>query len=110
MSISASSTHRPIGKRLIRSTFRQFLDSETSAGMLLMIVALLAIVTANSPLASVYFATLHISIGPMGLQHWINDALMALFFLLVGLEIKRKMLDGGLSSWSHRILVPSSAS
>ncbi|WP_431324838.1 Na+/H+ antiporter NhaA [Rhizobium sp. YTU87027] len=104
-----SLSHRPIGQGLIHSTFRRFLDSETSAGMLLMIVALLAIVTANSPLASVYFATLHLSIGPMSLQHWINDALMALFFLLVGLEIKREVLDGQLSSWSRRILPGAAA-
>jgi NhaA family Na+:H+ antiporter len=102
-----SLSHRPIG--LIHSIFRRFLDSETSAGVLLMIVALLAVVTANSWLASVYFATLHVSIGPMSLQHWINDALMALFFLLVGLEIKRETLDGQLSSWSRRILPGAAA-
>jgi len=104
-----SLSHRPIGKRLIYSAFRRFLDSETSAGMLLMMVALLAIVTANSPLAFVYFDTLHVSIGPMSLQHWINDALMALFFLLVGLEIKREMLDGQLSSWTRRVLPGAAA-
>ncbi|WP_027512788.1 Na+/H+ antiporter NhaA [Rhizobium sullae] len=104
-----SLSHRPSGQGLIHSTFRRFLDSETSAGLLLMIVALLAIVIANSPLASAYFAALHVSIGPMSLQHWINDALMALFFLLVGLEIKREMLDGQLSSWSRRILPGAAA-
>lgn len=66
--------------------------------------ALLAIVTANSPLASDFFAALHAYIGPLSLQHWVNDALMALFFLLVGLEIKREMLDGHLSSWGRRLL------
>lgn len=88
----------------INSTLRRFLDSESSGGLLLMASALLAIVTANSPLASDYFAALHAYIGPLSLQHWVNDALMALFFLLVGLEIKREMLDGHLSSWGRRLL------
>lgn len=74
-----------------------------------MAVALAAIVTANSPLAEGYFHALHIYLGPLSLLHWINDALMALFFLLVGLEIKREMLDGQLSSWSRRILPGAAA-
>jgi Na+:H+ antiporter, NhaA family len=93
----------------IKSTLRHFLDSEASGGLVLMSVALLAIVTANSPLAEDYFHALHIQIGPLSLLHWINDALMALFFLLVGLEIKREMLDGQLSSWSRRILPGAAA-
>ncbi|MFJ6326920.1 MULTISPECIES: Na+/H+ antiporter NhaA [unclassified Rhizobium] len=92
----------PVGR--INSTLRQFLDSEASGGLVLMFVAALAIVTANSSLASSYFSTLHAHIGPLSILHWINDALMAIFFLLVGLEIKREMLDGQLSSWSRRIL------
>ena len=69
-----------------------------------MAVALLAILTANSPLADSYFSALHAKIGPLSVQHWINDALMALFFLMVGLEIKREMIDGQLSSWERRLL------
>ncbi|NTJ63103.1 Na+/H+ antiporter NhaA [Agrobacterium rhizogenes] len=92
----------PVGR--INSTLRQFLDSEASGGLVLMFVAAFAIVTANSSLASSYFSALHAHIGPLSILHWINDALMAIFFLLVGLEIKREMLDGQLSSWSRRIL------
>src|SRR6478735_2326437 len=88
----------------IKSTLRQFLDSEASGGLILMAVAALAIVVANSPVADVYFHALHVYLGPLSLQHWINDALMAVFFLLVGLEIKREMLDGQLSSWGRRAL------
>lgn len=54
-----------------------------------MAVALLAIIVANSPWATAYFSSLHIYVGPLSVQHWINDALMAAFFLMVGLEIKR---------------------
>lgn len=89
---------------LIRSTMRSFLDSETSGGLVLMGIAALAILVANSPLAEGYFSLLHAYLGPLSVAHWINDALMAVFFLLVGLEIKREMLDGQLSSWSRRIL------
>ncbi|SEH69078.1 Na+:H+ antiporter, NhaA family [Rhizobium tibeticum] len=93
----------------IRSTLRQFLDSEASGGLILMAVAALAIVVANSPVAETYFHALHVYLGPLSIQHWINDALMSVFFLLVGLEIKREMLDGQLSSWSRRILPGAAA-
>lgn len=67
--------------------------------------AAMALVVANSPLAPGYFAALKVefgfAIGGLHLSesvlHWINDGLMALFFLLVGLEIKREVLDGQLS-------------
>nr|WP_314092366.1 Na+/H+ antiporter NhaA [uncultured Shinella sp.] len=98
-----------ISKGRIQSTLRQFLDAEASGGIVLMAVATLAIITANSALAENYFHILHVYIGPLSLQHWINDALMAVFFLLVGLEIKREMLDGQLSSWSRRILPGAAA-
>ncbi|NTJ44212.1 Na+/H+ antiporter NhaA [Agrobacterium larrymoorei] len=96
-------------KGRINSTLRKFLDNEASSGLVLMGVALLAIIVANSALAESYFHLLHIYIGPLSLQHWINDALMALFFLMVGLEIKREMTDGQLSSWSRRILPGAAA-
>jgi len=91
-------------KGRINSTLRRFLDSEASGGLVLMVVAFLAIVVANSPLAPRYFSALRAHIGPLSVQDWINDALMAVFFLMVGLEIKREMLDGQLSSWTRRLL------
>lgn len=94
----------PSESRRAYQTLRAFLHNEASGGLILMAVAFLAIVTANSPLAPVYFQALRSYIGPLNLLHWINDALMAVFFLLVGLEIKREMLDGQLSSWTRRLL------
>ncbi|WP_454854689.1 Na+/H+ antiporter NhaA [Rhizobium binxianense] len=93
----------------IQSTLRHFLDNEASGGIVLMAAAVLAIIVANSPVDDVYFHILHVHVGPLSLQHWINDALMSVFFLLVGLEIKREMLDGQLSSWSRRILPGAAA-
>ena len=98
-----------MSKGRIQSTLRHFLDNEASGGVILMFVAALAIVTANSPMADAYFNILHVYVGPLSIQHWINDALMAVFFLLVGLEIKREMLDGQLSTWSRRILPGAAA-
>ncbi len=86
------------------SVLRSFLHSEAAGGVLLMIAAALAMLVANSALANRYFHGLHTPVGPMSLLHWINDGLMAIFFLMVGLEIKRELIDGHLSSWTDRAL------
>ena len=87
-----------------RSALREFLTSEAGGGIVLIAVAAIALIVANSPLAPAYFEALHAKIGPLSLLHWINDLLMAGFFLLVGLEIKRELLDGQLSTWPRRLL------
>ena len=84
---------------------KTFLQSDTGAGTLLVLAAVLAMVVANSSLATPYAATLaadlKLGFGALSLTktvlHWINDGLMAVFFLFVGLEIKRELLDGELS-------------
>ncbi|KAB2665259.1 Na+/H+ antiporter NhaA [Brucella tritici] len=88
----------------IHNTIRNFLDSESSGGLLLIASAIAALLVANSQLSEAYFGALHAYLGPLSVQHWVNDALMAIFFLMVGLEIKREMVDGHLSSWPRRIL------
>jgi Na+:H+ antiporter, NhaA family len=87
-----------------QSAFREFLASESAGGIVLMAAAALALIVANSPLAASYFSALSTYVGPLNVEHWINDGLMAVFFLLVGLEIKREFLDGQLSTWPRRIL------
>lgn len=96
--------HAPAPLRRPFSAFRSTLTSEAGGGLVLMASAVLALVVANSPLAERYFAVLQAKVGGLSVLHWINDALMALFFLLVGLEIKREMLDGRLRTWPDRIL------
>lgn len=96
-----------------RSALRAFLNSEAAGGIILIGAAALAMVVANMPgLSTGYFDLLHAQTGPvispkygpMTVHLWINDAMMAIFFLLVGLEIKREFVDGRLSTWEHRRL------
>src|SRR5215210_1908932 len=87
-----------------RSALRAFMSSEAVGGVLLMAAAGSALILANSPFAPAYRSLVQLEIGPMSIHHWINDGLMALFFLLVGLEIKREFLDGRLASWERRRL------
>ena len=95
-----------------RSALRALLKSEAGGGIVLMAAAALALIVANSPLADVYQHLLHLEtgpplspkLGPMTIHLWINDGLMAVFFLLFGLEIKREFVDGRLSTWDRRRL------
>ncbi|MEJ7933241.1 Na+/H+ antiporter NhaA [Sphingobium sp. AN558] len=86
------------------STARAFLAHEAAGGIVLILAAFAAIMLANSRLAPLYFGGLDAQAGGLSLLHWINDGLMALFFLLVGLEIKREVLGGQLARWSDRSL------
>ncbi|WP_265587145.1 Na+/H+ antiporter NhaA [Sphingomicrobium arenosum] len=91
----------------IAPALRDFLQKESAGGILLMVAAALAVVVANSPLAPLYrdWLALPVVAGIGGavmdkpLLLWINDGLMAVFFFLVGLEVKREVLTGQLSSW-----------
>ena len=93
-------------KRPIRplQMMRSFLETEAAGGILLIAAAAAAMIVANSALSGGYLAALHLKIGALSLLHWINDGLMAVFFLVVGLEIKREVLEGQLSRWSDRLL------
>ncbi|MBL8650808.1 MAG: Na+/H+ antiporter NhaA [Sphingopyxis sp.] len=94
------------------SALRDFLESESAGGMLLIFAAALAMLVANSALGESYAHAIHAvtgptlsaKLGPMSVHLWINDGLMAIFFLLVGLEIKREFVDGHLASWDRRRL------
>lgn len=95
-----------------QSALRTFMASEAAGGILLMAAAFLAMIIANSPLGDSYRYLLEVptgpilseKLGPMTPHLWINDGLMAIFFLFVGLEIKREIFDGRLSTWSQRRL------
>jgi NhaA family Na+:H+ antiporter len=89
------------------SFIAEFLRLEAAAGFVLMAAAVVALVLANSPVAPLYHAVLSAEIGLPGASLsvllWINDGLMAIFFLLIGLELKRELLAGELSSTKHAV-------
>ena len=96
----------------IAEPFLAFLRWEASSGVILLACAILALIVANSPLAESYEHLLHYPIAieageyvlEMGLLHWINDGLMAVFFFVIGLEIKREFLYGELRTYSAMLL------
>ncbi|MEW6600963.1 MAG: Na+/H+ antiporter NhaA [Nitrospirota bacterium] len=87
----------------------EFIKRESSAGIILIFVTVAALLLKNSPLSEAYNAFLHTPVEVrFGYLHidkplllWINDGLMAVFFLLIGLEVKREIIEGDLSSWSQ---------
>ena len=121
------SDRKPLGQRLIEKprdfvynqvilTAQSFARIEASSGIVLMVAALVALIWANSPWDESYFDLLHTELSidlnavdlELSLQHWVNDGLMALFFFLMGLEIKRELVHGELSTF-RRALLPAAA-
>lgn len=101
---------RPVARAI--ELLRDFFRLQAAAGIVLMAAAALAMIVANSPWHEAYQAFRHLPIGftigdfglVKGAEHWINDGLMAVFFLLVALEIKRETLSGQLSSREQMLL------
>jgi Na+:H+ antiporter, NhaA family len=106
--------HAPWEKNFdkILTPFEEFIHRQTTSGLLLMATAVMALLLANGPLASAYEHVVHTLIGlsidgwtlDMTLHHWINDGLMALFFFVVGLELKREILVGELAELRNAAL------
>ena len=93
---------RPVNRRLTK-LFTEFFESEKSSGVILILCTLIAITIANSPFGRSYIDFWHLKLGwesldlNQSLEHWVNDGLMAIFFLLIGLEIEREIYIGELS-------------
>jgi len=89
----------------IATPFEHFIHAQTTTGLVLMATTILALILANSPIAEHYLHFFHINIDfnvgdwklSHSIHHWINDGLMAIFFFMVGLEIKREIIHGELS-------------
>ena len=98
--------------RYLSSPFKWFFKLEAASGLVLLISAILALIVSNSDLSKIYFETLDkylfIGINNFGIKlsvlHWINDALMAIFFFFVTLEIKREFIEGELSNFKQAML------
>ncbi|TKE93286.1 Na+/H+ antiporter NhaA [Vibrio kanaloae] len=82
----------------MNDVIRDFFKMESAGGIILVIAAAIAMFVANSPLNEMYQGVLHSYVLGMSVSHWINDGLMAVFFLLIGLEVKRELLEGALKS------------
>lgn len=92
-----------------RKPLEIFIQTESSSSIILAVFALLALLLANSTYSIDYFHLLETKIFKLSLQHWINDGLMAIFFFMVGLEIKRELVGGELSTFRKAVLPVAAA-
>ncbi|MBC8051272.1 MAG: Na+/H+ antiporter NhaA, partial [Chitinophagales bacterium] len=97
-----SATDRPL--TAATRLFTRIVEDPLNAGLALLVATAAALIVANSALSSDYVGLFKTYVAGLSIGHWINDGLMAGFFLLVGLELKREIIDGELSTWSQRIL------
>lgn len=93
-----------ITRKILSKSFVDFFDSKKSSGILLVICTVLSLVLANSYVSETYLGFWQTYVGGLSIEHWINDALMAVFFLLIGLELERELYNGELSDFKNALL------
>lgn len=93
-----------ITEKRLSQTFKQFFDSEKAGGILLIVCTIISLLLANSPLGESYVQIWRVYVVGLSIEHWVNDALMAIFFLLIGLELKRELYNGELSDFKNALL------
>ena len=91
-------------QRKLTKSFVAFFDSEKSSGIVLIVCTVVSLLMANSPIGANYLSLWKMYIGGLSVEHWINDGLMAIFFLLIGLELKRELYKGELSNIKNALL------
>ncbi len=91
-------------QRKLSNTFQNFFASEKSSGMLLIICTVASLLLANSMVGAKYLGIWQSYVGGLSVEHWVNDALMAIFFLLIGLELERELYNGELSNFKNALL------
>lgn len=94
----------PLTARRLSDTFQAFFSSERSGGILLLICTVASLLLTNSAVGSSYVELWHREVVGLSIEHWINDALMAVFFLLIGLELERELYVGELSDFRNALL------
>lgn len=92
-----------------KGLFQSFFESEKAGGLVLLICTVISLVLANSSISEEYISIWHYQIGSHSAEHWINDGLMTIFFLLIGLELEREVYIGELSKIKDAILPISGA-
>jgi NhaA family Na+:H+ antiporter len=90
--------------RLLTATFNRFFESEKAGGLLLLIATIISVALTNSVFGPQYLAFWQLSFAGLTLEHWVNDALMAIFFLMIGLELERELYVGELSILRNALL------
>jgi Na+:H+ antiporter, NhaA family len=88
----------------LSNTFKQLFESEKAGGTLLIVCTVISLLSANSPVGEDYLNFWKLHVAGLSIEHWINDALMAIFFLLIGLELERELYNGELSSFKNALL------
>lgn len=88
----------------LSKTFTAFLESKKSSGMVLIICTILSLAIANSILGASYTGIWSTYVAGMSIEHWVNDGLMAIFFLFIGLELERELYNGELSDFKNALL------
>ena len=91
-------------QRKLSKTFNNFFDSEKSSGILLIVCTIVSLIITNSIIGANYLSLWQMYIGGLSVEHWINDGLMAIFFLLIGLELERELYNGELSDFKNALL------
>lgn len=91
-------------QRALSRTFDRFFESEKAGGIVLIACTLLSLLLANSPVGQDYLHFWHLPVAGLSVELWVNDALMAIFFLLIGLELEREMYSGELSDFRNALL------
>ena len=88
----------------LSATFQRFFHSEKSSGILLILCTIASLLITNSPQGAAYLGFWQIPLAGLAIDLWINDALMAIFFLLIGLELERELYSGELSNFRNALL------
>lgn len=91
-------------ERPLSLSFKEFFESSKAGGIILILCTILSLSVANSTLGPAYLGFWHQYVAGLSIEHWVNDALMAIFFLLIGLELKRELVNGELSDLRNAML------
>ncbi len=91
-------------QRKLTKTFKEFFNDQKSSGIVLIVCTIVSLVITNSPIGENYLKLWQFYVAGLSIEHWINDGLMAIFFLLIGLELERELYKGELSNFKNALL------